>query len=480
MPDVNVVGAGPNGLAAAVVCARAGLSVTVSERAGTAGGGLRTSELTLPGFRHDLGSAVHPAALASPFFRAFGLSERVPFVIPEVSYAHPLDAHRAAIAYRDLDRTAAELGRDGPAWTRLLRPLVDRIDGLVSFTGHQLLRWPDDPRAALDYGLRVLALGTPAGRMLFHGPAAPALLSGVAAHAPGRQPALAQAGAGLLLAAEAHADGWGYPVGGAQAIADALVADLLAHGGTLRLNTEVRGPDDLDPARVTLLDTSTVFLDRFAGPALPDGYRRALRRYRYGTGVAKVDFALSGPVPWTNPRLALAPTVHLGGSRVEVERAERLVSGGRSPRHPFVLLAQPSVLDARRAPAGKAVLWAYTHVPAGWNGDPALAIVRAIERYAPGFRDTILAAASHTPAELAAGNPNLIGGDILGGAVSLRQLVKRPVVSTHPWRTPVPGLYLCSASTPPGPAVHGMNGCFAAALALREHFGIHTLPDLAP
>ncbi|TFB83843.1 NAD(P)/FAD-dependent oxidoreductase, partial [Cryobacterium algoricola] len=188
MPDVNVVGAGPNGLAAAVVCARAGLSVTVTERAAMAGGGLRTGELTLPGFRHDLGSAVHPAALASPFFRAFGLTERVPFVIPEVSYAHPLDARRAAVAYRDLDRTAAGLGPDGPAWTRLLRPLVDRIDGVVSFTGHQLLRRPDDPRAALEYGLRVLALGTPAGRMLFRGPAAPALLSGVAAHAPGRQP----------------------------------------------------------------------------------------------------------------------------------------------------------------------------------------------------------------------------------------------------------------------------------------------------
>jgi phytoene dehydrogenase-like protein len=480
VPDVNVVGAGPNGLAAAVLCARAGLSVTVTERADTAGGGLRTAELTLPGFRHDLGSAVHPAALASPFFRAFGLTERVPFVIPEVSYAHPIDPHRAALAYRDLDRTAAGLGADGPVWTRLLAPLIDRIDGVVSFTGHQLLRWPDDPRAALEYGARVLALGTPAGRMLFRGRAAPALLSGAAAHAPGRQPSLASAGAGLLLAAEAHSGGWGYPQGGAQAIADTLVADLLAHGGTLRLNSEVRGPGDLEPARVTLLDTSTVFLDRFAGTALPTGYRSALRRYRYGTAVAKVDFALSGPVPWANPRLALVPTVHLGGSRADVERAERLVSGGRTPRHPFVLLAQPSVLDASRAPVGKAVLWAYMHVPPGWRGDPALAIQREVERFAPGFRDTILAAASHTPADLAAGNPNLVGGDILGGAVTLRQLVRRPIVSTRPWRTPVPGLYLCSAATPPGPAVHGMNGWFAAALALREHFGIRELPALWP
>ncbi|HZK60110.1 MAG TPA: NAD(P)-binding protein, partial [Cryobacterium sp.] len=338
MPDVNVVGAGPNGLAAAVVLARAGLSVHVTERASTAGGGLRTEELTLPGYRHDVCSAVHPAALASPFFQAFDLTGRVAFVAPDLSYAHPLDGGRAAIAYRDLDRTADGLGRDGPAWASVFQPLLNRLDGVASFAGGQLLRWPDDPRAVLRYGTRVLQLGTVLGRAGFRGTDAAALFAGVAAHAAGRQPSLATAGAGLLLAAHAHARGWGYPVGGSQAIADAMVADIEAHGGRITLGAEVTSPGDLEPARVTLLDTSTAFLERFAGAALPPGYRRALRRYRYGTAVAKVDFALSGPVPWRNPEARLAPTVHLGGSAAEVAAAEAEVARGRVAEHPFVLV----------------------------------------------------------------------------------------------------------------------------------------------
>ncbi len=480
MPDVNVVGAGPNGLAAAVVLARAGLSVQVTELAAAAGGALRTEELTLPGFRHDVGSAVHPAALASPFFRAFGLTARVPFIIPEVSYAHPLDATRAAVAYRSLDRTADGLGRDGRAWSRLFQPVLNRLDGVVALTGNQLLRWPDAPVAALVYGLRVAGLGTELQRGILRGEAAQALFAGVAAHAPGRQPSLATAGAGLLLAAYAHGAGWGYPVGGSQAIADAMVADIIAHGGRFDLGREVRVPGDLEPARVTILDTSPDFLDRFAGHALPARYRRALARFRYGSGVAKVDFALSGPVPWANPELVLAPTVHLGGSRAEVIRAEREVARGRVPEHPFVLVTQPSVLDSARAPNGRQVLWAYTHVPPGSDADRSEAIVRRIEEFAPGFRDSILATASSTARALNQVDPNLIGGDILGGQVTLRQLIKRPVVSTRPWKTPVPGLYLCSASTPPGPAVHGMNGWHAATLVLREEFGISEPPTLAP
>ncbi|TFC52082.1 phytoene desaturase family protein [Cryobacterium shii] len=480
MPDVNVVGAGPNGLAAAVVLARAGLSVQVIEQSGAAGGALRTQELTLPGFRHDVGSAVHPAALASPFFREFGLTGRVPFIVPEISYAHPLDGGQAAVAWLNLDRTADALGRDSRAWARVFQPLLNRLDGVVGFTGNQLLRWPDDPVAAAAFGARVLLLGTAARRLVFRTEAAAALFAGVAAHTPGRQPSPASAGAGLLLAAHAHGRGWGYPVGGSQAIADALVADLLAHGGSLRLDTEVRSPSDLEPARVTLLDTSPGFLARFAGPRLPDRYRRALARFRYGAGVAKVDFALSGPVPWTNPDVARSPTVHVGGTRAEVVGAEREVARGRSAEHPFVLVTQPSVLDPTRAPAGCHVLWAYAHVPPGSDEDLTEAIVLQIERFAPGFRDTILASTARSARGMAAQDPNLVGGDILGGVVSLRQLVKRPVVSSRPWRTPVPGLYLCSASTPPGPAVHGMNGWYAATLVLRHEFGLDAFPSLAP
>ncbi|MBC7442890.1 MAG: NAD(P)/FAD-dependent oxidoreductase [Ramlibacter sp.] len=480
MPDVNVVGAGPNGLAAAVVLARAGLSVQVTEQAGAAGGALRTEELALPGFRHDVGSAVHPAALASPFFREFGLTGRVPFIVPEISYAHPLDDGRAAVAWLDLDRTADGLGPDSRAWVQVFQPLLNRLDGVVAFTGNQLLRWPDDPVAVATFAARVLALGTPARRLVFRGEAASALFAGIAAHTPGRQPSLATAGAGLLLAAHAHGRGWGYPVGGSQAIADALVADLLAHGGSLRLNTVVSSPADLEPARATVLDTSPAFLARFAGPALPDRYRRALARFRYGTGVAKVDFALSGPVPWANPDVGRSPTVHLGGTLAEVVAAELEVARGRPAAHPYVLVTQPSVLDPTRAPAGCQVLWAYAHVPPGSDEDLTEAIVAQIERFAPGFRDTILASTARSARGMAAQDPNLVGGDILGGAVSLRQLVKRPVVSARPWQTPVPGLYLCSASTPPGPAVHGMNGWYAAVLVLRHEFGLESLPSLAP
>ena len=479
MLDVNVVGAGPNGLAAAVVFARAGLTVRITERAATAGGGLRTEELTLPGYRHDVCSAVHPAALASPFFRAFELTKRVAFVIPEISYAHPFDGARAAIAYRELNRTADGLGRDGSAWAGLFQPLLDRLDGVVSFTGSQLLQWPDDPVAVLAYGTRVLELGTSLGRAGFRGTDAAALFAGVAAHASGLQPSLVTAGAGLLLAAHAHARGWGYPMGGSQAIADAMVGDIIAHGGQLSLATEVTSPGDLEPARVTLLDTSPAFLEKFAGSALPLGYRRALERYRYGSGVAKVDFALSGPVPWANSGVALAPTVHLGGTRAEIAAAEREVSRGRVGEHPFVLVTQPSVLDDTRAPFGHQVLWAYTHVPPNSNINMTDAITRQIERFAPGFRDTILGAASLTAQGMAGHDPNFIGGDILGGELTLRQLIKRPVVSRQPWKTPVPGLYLCSASTPPGPAVHGMNGWYAATLALRDEFGIDAPPSLA-
>lgn len=469
MPDVTVVGSGPNGLAAAVTAARAGLTVRLVEAAPTLGGGLRTSELTLPGFRHDVCSAVHPAAMASPFFHAFGLTKRLDWIVPEVSYAHPLGGGRAGIAWRDLDRTAEGLGRDGPAWRSLIGPLLLRLDGVVDFTGSQLLRVPRDPIAAIRYGLRVLEQGSRLWNARFRGEAAPAMLTGVAAHAAGRHPSLATAGAGLLLAMHAHGHGWGFPVGGSQAIADALVADFLAHGGTVETDERVESLAEVERSRVVLLDTSPELLMR---SDIPSGYRRALSRYRYGAGVAKVDFALSGPVPWANRDVALAPTVHLGGTRGEIAAGENLVSRGSVAEHPFVLVTQPSVLDDSRAPAGKHVLWAYIHVPADSGLDATELVTAQMERHAPGFRDLILAAVSSSARELAAYNPNYVGGDIYSGALTLRQLVKRPVVSARPWRTPIDGVYLCSSATPPGPAVHGMNGWFAARLALRDRFGI--------
>lgn len=469
MIDVTVVGSGPNGLSAAVTAARAGLSVRLLEGASTLGGGLRTSELTLPGFRHDVCSAVHPAAMASPFFRAFGLTERIDWIVPEVSYAHPLDRGEAGIAWRDLDRTVDALGRDGRAWRTLIEPLLRRSDGVVDFTGSQLLRWPSDPLAALRYGLRALETGSRMWKLRFREQAAPAMLTGVAAHASGRQPSLAPAGAGLLLAMHAHAGGWGFPVGGSQAIADAMVADLLAHGGSVETGVPVESLAQLEPSRATLLDTSPELL---LSADLPAGYRRALGRYRYGPGVAKVDFALAGPVPWSNAEVRRAPTVHLGGTRAEIAASENAVMRGSVAEHPYVLVTQPSVLDATRAPEGKHVLWAYIHVPSGSTLDATELITAQVERYAPGFRELILASTASSATELAAYNPNYVGGDIYSGALDLRQLVKRPVVSTAPWRTPIDGVYLCSSATAPGPAVHGMNGWYAATLALKERFGI--------
>ncbi|WP_448812193.1 phytoene desaturase family protein [Agromyces bauzanensis] len=476
MIDVTVVGSGPNGLVAAVVAARAGLSVRVLEGAATIGGGVRTAELTLPGFRHDVCSAVHPAALASPVFRKLGLLDRIDWIVPEVSYAHPLDGGRAGVAWRDLDRTVDALGADGPAWRRLIAPLLARQRGVVSFTGSQLLRVPRDPIAAFRFGLRSLEQGTGLWNVRFEGDVAPALFTGVVAHAAGGMPSLPSAGAGLLLAMHAHGAGWGFPAGGSQAIADALADELRALGGEIVTDAPVSTLSEVADSRAVLLDTAPELL--FTAD-LPARYARALRRYRYGSGVAKVDFALDGPVPWTNPDVRLAPTVHVGGSRAEMSAAENAVRRGFQPgaagapaRHPYVLVTQPSVADPSRAPAGKHVLWAYTHVPAGSTLDATELMTAEIERFAPGFRDTILASASSTATEIAAHNPNYIGGDIYAGELTMAQLVKRPVVSTAPWRTPVPGVYLCSSATPPGPAVHGMNGWWAARLALRERFGI--------
>jgi phytoene dehydrogenase-like protein len=477
--DAIVVGAGPNGLAAAVTLARAGLAVRVYEAEATVGGGARTAELTLPGFRHDVCSAVHPMALVSPFFRAFELERRVELRLPPASFGHPLDGGIAGIAYNDLERTADRLGRDGPAYARLLRPLARHADEVAEFTGSSLLRVPRHPLVAACFAAAALEQGTPLWNARFHDEVAPAMLTGVAAHAIRPLPSLPTAGAGLALTAHAHARGWPIPVGGSQAIVDALVDDLVAHGGEVLTDAAVDSLQALPRARAVLLDVTPRALARIAGDRVPARYLRALRRFRYGNAAAKVDFALSGPVPWADAELALAGTVHVGGTRAEMAAAELAVHRGRHAARPYVLVSQPSLVDSSRAPEGRHVLWAYTHVPAGSTLDPTESVTRQIERFAPGFRDVVLASSSMNAIEVHAHNANYIGGDIAAGAPSFPQLVRRPVLSPDPWRTPIQGVYLASSSTPPGPGVHGLAGWHAARSALRHEFGVHGVPDLA-
>ncbi|MDQ6753168.1 MAG: NAD(P)/FAD-dependent oxidoreductase [Actinomycetota bacterium] len=475
MTDAVVVGSGPNGLAAAVTLARAGLKVRVYEKASSIGGGTRSSELTLPGFLSDVCSAVHPMALASPFFQAFELNRRIGLVVPEISYAHPLDGGRAGIAYRDLERTAAGLGRDGAAYRSLFAPVLRLLDGVTDFTQHQLLRMPQNPWAALVYALRTLEQGSPLWNVRFREDVAPAMISGVNAHSIGKMPRLSTSGAGMLLGAHAHARGWPVPLGGSQVIAEAMAGDLRAHGGEIVLDTTISTLAQARAetgARAVLLDVSAAALAQIAAPELPAGYLRKLASFRYGNAVCKVDFALSGPVPWSNPELALAPTLHLGGTRAALARSEAEVAAGRHPANPYVLVSQPTPYDPSRAPAGRHALWTYTHVPAGSTVDMAEAVTSQIERFAPGFRDVVLARNVITAQEYSEYNPNYIGGDFSAGAVTIWQLLKRPVISASPWRTPARGVYLCSSSTPPGPAVHGMCGWYAAQAALKDVFGL--------
>ena len=475
--DAIIVGSGPNGLSAAVTLARAGLSVIVYERNATIGGGARTSELTLPGFLHDVCSAVHPMALASGFFRRFGLEKRIDLRVPEISYGHPLDGGRAGIAWRDLDRTAEGLGADGAAWKRLMGPLVANADRVAQFTGSQLLQLPRHPLTALQFGLRSLEQGSYAWNLRFTDDVAPAMLSGVGAHSIRPMPSLSTAGAALSLGTYAHAHGWPIPVGGSQAIVDALADDLHAHGGEIVTDTEIFSLDELPPSKVVLLDVSAKALLRLA--TLPPAYVKQVERFRFGNAVAKVDFALSGPVPWTNPDLGQAGTLHVGGTRAEIAATEADVAAGRHSDNPYVLVAQPSIADTTRAPAGQHVLWAYTHVPRDSTIDQTEAITKQIERFAPGFRDLVLARSSMTARDMENYNPNYVGGDIASGGASFAQLLKRPVLSPDPWRTPAAGVYLCSSSTPPGPGVHGLPGYYAARSALRNDFGITAAPSLA-
>lgn len=449
------------------------------EASDTIGGGTRTQELLEPGHVYDVCSAVHPMSLVSPFFQQFGLARRVQFEVPELSFGSPLAGGRAALAYRSLARTADALGVDGPAYTRLLGPLVQRLGGVIDLTQNQLLRIPRHPLAAALLGLRALEQGSPLWNLRFRGDAAPALITGAAAHAVSSHPSLAATGAGLMLATLAHAGGWPLPVGGSQAIADAMADDIRSHGGSLHTGRNIRSLQELPPARAVLLDVAPAGFRALAGDALPPRYGRALNTFRYGNGSCKVDFILSGPVPWAARELADAGTIHVGGSRAEMTAVENEVAAGKHPDRPYVLVAQPSRFDGGRAPAGRHVLWTYCHVPQGSDVDMSQAIIGQLERYAPGFRELIVGYQVTTAARLADYNSNYVGGDFSSGAMDLAGLLKRPVLSRVPWRTPLPGVYLCSSSTPPGPGVTGMPGFHAARQALRDVFG-KPVPDLAP
>ncbi|MCP2635304.1 NAD(P)/FAD-dependent oxidoreductase [Microbacterium sp. HD4P20] len=478
MIDAVVVGAGVNGLAAAVVLARAGLDVEVWEANATPGGGARTLPLTEPGFVHDWGSAVHPMALASPFFRAFGLADRIELTAPDASYAQPIDADRAAVAWRDLSRTADGLGPDGKAWRNVFAPLVEHSDQLIETVMAPMLPLPAHPFVAARLGLRIARTGLPRAPWGFAGEAAPALLAGVFAHSISKLPSLAAAAPGLVLATLAHTVGWPIPHGGSQAITDAMVADARAHGARILLDRRALSFDDLPPARAVFFDTSPRSLVALAGDRVASRYRRAATRYRYGDAATKVDFALRGPVPWAAGEVSHAGTVHLGGTWREVAAAEAEVAAGRHASRPYVLVSQPGIVDASRAPEGKQALWTYAHVPAGSDVDVRESVIAQLERFAPGFRDQVIASSVTTARDLERGDANLIGGDIATGQVSLRQLVARPVLSRAPWRAGR-GIYLCSAATVPGPGVHGMGGFHAARLALSEVFG-RPAPDLTP
>jgi len=461
--DAVVVGAGPNGLSAAIVLAQAGRSVVVLEGRDTIGGSARTAELTLPGFQHDVCSAIHPMAIISPFFKSLKLD--VEWVEPRYAIAHPLDDGRAAILEKSLDATSAGLGRDARAWHDLFAPFVgdtlfaEILRPIGIFTRHPIL--------LARFGIEALRSAFGVAKRFRDEPAR-ALLAGCAAHAIRPLDTAGTGAFAVTFALSGHVTGWPFAKGGSQRIVDALATRLRSLGGEIRVSTPVRSMRDIPESRIVIFDVMPKQLAAIAGDVLPEPYVRRLRRYEYGPGVFKVDWALDGPIPWRAADCAGAATVHLGGTLEQIARHEAEIWRGRNSERPFVLLAQQTLFDRTRAPAGKHTAWAYCHVPTGSGDDMTEHIEKQIERFAPGFRDRILARHTFNAAQLEAYNPNLVGGDVGGGAYTLRQTVTRPFPKLNPYFTPNPRLFLGSSSTPPGGGVHGLCGYFAAQAALES------------
>ncbi len=467
--DAIVVGSGPNGLSAAIELARNGRAVTVYEANETIGGGCRSAELTLPGFIHDICSAFHPLGAASPFFRDLDLSrEGLEWIEPPAALAHPLDDGSAILLERSIEATAANLGADSRAYRRLVAPLVTEWDDLAADALGPLVRIPRHPLVMARLGLPGVLPARVLARIAFSGVRARALFAGLAAHSVMPLDAPLTASFGLMFAVATHVANWPFPRGGSQRIADALAARLRSLGGTIETGRRVQTLDELGSARAYLCDVTPRQLEEIAGSRLSDQYRAKLRRFRYGPGIFKLDYAIDGPIPWRAKDCLRAGTVHLGGTLDEIAESEAQVARGKPADRPFVLVGQQSLFDPSRAPAGKHTVWAYCHVPNGSTFDMTERMEAQFERFAPGFRDRILARSVMGPAEVQSHNANYIGGDIGGGANTMFQFMTRPFFRLDPYATSARAVYLCSSSTPPGGGVHGMCGYHAARSAIRH------------
>lgn len=468
--DAIIIGSGPNGLSAALRLQQAGLSTAVYEQAATAGGACRTQELTLPGFKHDVGSSVHPMAISSPYFKTLPLAEHgLEWVHPEVQYAHPFLDGTALAAYRDIRKTAEQMGLDQQSYSSLFQQLNkewDKIDqDLLS-----PLSWPQHPLSFTSFGIKALLPARSFVNHYFRNEKTKAFFYGVAAHSTLPLTNLASASFGLVLSTLAHKSGWPFPKGGAQNIANSLVNYYTSLGGKLHLNFPVSHLEELPKARAYVFDLTPKQFMAIGGTRFPWLYRKRMENFRYGAGVFKIDWALHNPIPFKNERCRKAGTIHIGNTTHKIEISEKLIHENKTVKEPYVLLAQHSVFDESRAPTGKHTAWAYCHVPNGNTEDMGMAIEQQVEKFAPGFRDSIMAKATHNSKQLEVFDPNLVGGDVNGGMQDISQLFTRPIARLSPYSTPNPKIYLCSASTPPGGGVHGMGGYNAAQRILKDHF----------